>query len=300
MSSGFPYWQFHCDRWLSGKISAFTLAEQGLFLHFCMMAWVGDGLFEINPALLQRKFNMPSTDVQQALQGLVDCEVVYREGEHYGIKFIDEQLEALHEKRGKLSKAGARSAEVRAAAREKKKEQKSKGKVTREEKNVEQVFNNCSTDVEPQTPSKNPPKQSYGEFGKVKLTDEEHAKLAERYGDKLETAIDFLDSYMESKGKRYASCYAVMKKGGWVWEKVGVGLEDTMPPGETVATIPTTEGPLDITTGKVAEWKANFPRCDVPATLVECAAVLKEKPLPKRDSLKYCAGQVVYWHNRGA
>ncbi len=142
MSNGFPYWQFHSDRWLSGKISAFTLAEQGLFLHFCMAAWIGDGRFEVNQALIQRKFNMCSTDVQQALDGFLDCGVMYREDSCYRIKFMDEQLETLHEKRGKLSKAGHESAKARA------KNKKSRVKVTREEKNVEQVFNKCSTNVE--------------------------------------------------------------------------------------------------------------------------------------------------------
>lgn len=63
-------------------------------------------------------------------------------------------------------------------------------------------------------------KGKYGEFGHVTLTSEEHAKLQIHYGSKLDQAIDVLDSYMESKGKKYKSCYATMKKGGWVWEKV--------------------------------------------------------------------------------
>jgi hypothetical protein len=62
-------------------------------------------------------------------------------------------------------------------------------------------------------------KKPYGEMGKVMLTDEEHAKLAESYGGRLASAIEVLDTYIASKGKRYASHYAVMKRGGWVWEK---------------------------------------------------------------------------------
>ena len=70
------------------------------------------------------------------------------------------------------------------------------------------------------TPQKKLP---FGEFGKVMLTEDEHAKLKVSYGDLLEKAIDLLDSYMASKGKKYTSCYATMKKEGWVWEKVFVG-----------------------------------------------------------------------------
>lgn len=60
-------------------------------------------------------------------------------------------------------------------------------------------------------------KKSYGEFGKVKLTDEEHNKLKDSYGKDLDVAIGILDDYLASKGKKYASHYAVMKKNGWVW-----------------------------------------------------------------------------------
>ena len=60
-------------------------------------------------------------------------------------------------------------------------------------------------------------KKSYGEFGKVKLTDPEYAKLKESYGKDLDVAIGILDDYLASKGKKYASHYAVMKKNGWVW-----------------------------------------------------------------------------------
>lgn len=60
-------------------------------------------------------------------------------------------------------------------------------------------------------------KKSYGEFGKVKLTDLEYEKLKESYGKDLDVAIGILDDYLASKGKKYSSHYAVMKKNGWVW-----------------------------------------------------------------------------------
>jgi len=61
---------------------------------------------------------------------------------------------------------------------------------------------------------------AYGELLNVKLTDEEHAKLKLAYGQALDDAIDILDAYIASKGKKYKSHYAVMKRGGWVWDKV--------------------------------------------------------------------------------
>ncbi len=62
-------------------------------------------------------------------------------------------------------------------------------------------------------------KKSYGEFGKVKLTDEEYNKLKDSYGKDLDVAIGILDDYLASKGRKYASHYAVMKKNRWVWEE---------------------------------------------------------------------------------
>jgi len=63
-------------------------------------------------------------------------------------------------------------------------------------------------------------KKQHGEFGKVTLTDDEFSKLQKSYGQLLNQAIETLDAYMASKGKKYESCYAVMKKNGWVWVKV--------------------------------------------------------------------------------
>lgn len=54
-------------------------------------------------------------------------------------------------------------------------------------------------------------KSPYGEFGRVKLTDEEKNKLDERLGEKnTELLITELDSYIASKGKRYSSHYATI------------------------------------------------------------------------------------------
>ena len=64
-------------------------------------------------------------------------------------------------------------------------------------------------------------KKRYGEFKNVHLTDDEHSKLTERMGvERLESGINILDSYIEQKGRRYKSHFAVMKEGGWVWERV--------------------------------------------------------------------------------
>ena len=75
------------------------------------------------------------------------------------------------------------------------------------------MFNTCSTHVDT--------KKGYGEFKNVKLTDEEYAKLNLIHGKtRLEAGIEILGDYMESKGKRYKSHYAVLKKDSWVWTRI--------------------------------------------------------------------------------
>jgi hypothetical protein len=63
-------------------------------------------------------------------------------------------------------------------------------------------------------------KKAFGEFERVKLTDEEFNKLNDIYGLKINEAIQILDDYLEYKGHKYKSHYAVMKKNNWVYNKV--------------------------------------------------------------------------------
>lgn len=66
-------------------------------------------------------------------------------------------------------------------------------------------------------------KKSYGEMGKVKLSDDEVIKLKDLYKEKFDKAVEVLDNYLASKGDKYKSHYAVMKKGNWVFIKVVCG-----------------------------------------------------------------------------
>lgn len=72
-------------------------------------------------------------------------------------------------------------------------------------------------------PSEQNQKKAYGRYKHVMLTDNEGHELRKIYGEDLELAIDFLDSYIENDGrqsKRYKNHAAVLRTGGWVWEKV--------------------------------------------------------------------------------
>lgn len=63
-------------------------------------------------------------------------------------------------------------------------------------------------------------KKGYGEFENVKLSKEELLKLAKKYKWRLGEAIARLDDYIEAKGDKYKSHYAVLKEQGWVWKDI--------------------------------------------------------------------------------
>lgn len=66
-------------------------------------------------------------------------------------------------------------------------------------------------------------KKPYGQNKFVMLTDEEGSKLRIAYKEDLELAISILDGYLENNPKarkKYKSHYSVLRRGGWVWNKV--------------------------------------------------------------------------------
>lgn len=151
MNNGFPYWQFHNDKWLTGKVSAFDLDEQGLFLQFCMAAWASHGVFNICSTSVQRRFRKSADWVADAVKAMSDVGILIADGSGYRIKFIDEQLAKLDAGRFLKSKAGKASAALR-AARNTESEESIQENTTQENtsvlKNVQQVLNGCSTGVE--------------------------------------------------------------------------------------------------------------------------------------------------------
>lgn len=70
------------------------------------------------------------------------------------------------------------------------------------------------------TPTEKTEKKSFGEFERVKLTEEEFNKLNDIYGIRIHEAIQILDDYLEYKGHRYKSHYAVLKRNNWVYNKI--------------------------------------------------------------------------------
>ena len=60
-------------------------------------------------------------------------------------------------------------------------------------------------------------KHKYGEYQHVLLTDKEHTRLIELYGDSLDEHIKILDEYIETSGKKYKNHSLVIQK--WVHDE---------------------------------------------------------------------------------
>jgi len=154
--NGFPYWQFHNERWLTGKVSSLDLDAQGLFLYFCMAAWASRGAFNICSTSVRLRFRKSAEWIADTLGVMVEIGILIEDGEKYRIKFIDEQIAEMNEMREKRSKAGKASAESRHNTRDEDntKEEERKGKVTTVLESVQHGSNKCSTHVDALKPPK--------------------------------------------------------------------------------------------------------------------------------------------------
>lgn len=92
----------------------------------------------------------------------------------------------------------------------------SNARVTLEERRGEEIREEESIDT---ATHKKPEKLIFGEFEKVRLTEEEHAKLVGRMNEhNTALLIAELDTYIASTGKRYSSHYATIL--AWARRKV--------------------------------------------------------------------------------
>jgi hypothetical protein len=227
--NGFPYWQFHNERWLTGKASSLDLDAQGLFLYFCMAAWASRGAFNICQTSVRLRFRKSAEWIADTLGVMVEIGILIEDGEKYRIKFIDEQIAEMNAMREKRSKAGKASAESRHNTRyeyntkeEVTKGKVRKGKVTTVLESVQHGLNKCSTHVDapkpPAEPIKAPPKQeaaipeclatvegfadafaAWVEFRaakRAKATERVKATILKRLSERPEQAVAALDTCM--------------------------------------------------------------------------------------------------------
>ena len=222
--NGFPYWQFHNERWLTGKVSSLDLDAQGLFLYFCMAAWASRGAFNICSTSVRLRFRKSAEWIADTLGAMVEIGILIEDGEKYRIKFIDEQIAEMNRMREKRSKAGKASAESRHNTRDEynTKEEVRKGKVTTVLESVQHGLNKCSTHVDalkpPAEPIKEPPKHeaaipeclatvegfadafaAWVEFRaakRAKATERVKATILRRLSERPEQAVAALDTCM--------------------------------------------------------------------------------------------------------
>lgn len=93
-------------------------------------------------------------------------------------------------------------------------------------------------------------KRSFGEFSNVKLSEIEHTKLINQYGDKVtKDFIEKVDAYVESTGKKYKSHYATILS--WIRKEPNIKKTD-----------------YNLDSQKIITWSgAQHPRCYIIATV---------------------------------
>jgi hypothetical protein len=148
MKNGFPYWQFHNERWLTGKVASFDLEAQGLFLQFCMAAWAGHGPFNICHTSIRLRFRKTAEWVAETVAAMLEVGILMRDGDQYRIKFIDAQFAAVTDTSDKRKAAGRASFIARRAPEHLTDIQEESNKSNKSNNGVEHMFNTCSTPVQ--------------------------------------------------------------------------------------------------------------------------------------------------------
>jgi hypothetical protein len=87
MAKELPYFKFEPSAWDNGNIQVCSLESKGLFIDICSMYWARMG--ELPYALALQKHCKGNTD---ALQELIDADVILVKEQQIIIEFLDEQL----------------------------------------------------------------------------------------------------------------------------------------------------------------------------------------------------------------
>lgn len=199
-----PYFKFMVNDYLSGKIQACSFSTQGIFINLISMIWKDKGLLEVDKAMLCRILRTTETELDDAVNELEKYDIItIGKNGKMTVKFISEQMEELTEAHSRRSLAGMQG-----------------GRGNKKSNALKPESNALQSESEEEAETKKE-KKPYGQYSSVKLTDEEHSKLVDKNGkDRLDCAIEVLDGYIASTGRKYKNHAAVLKDGSWVWEKV--------------------------------------------------------------------------------
>lgn len=97
----------------------------------------------------------------------------------------------------------------------------------------QQTANKQLTTKEESKKEKKINKVQFGEFSNVKLSEIEHKKLIDQYGDRVtQDFIEKLDAYVESTGKKYKSHYATILN--WIRKEPDIRKADHKKPIMTI------------------------------------------------------------------
>lgn len=103
MSKQLPYFQFEPAEWLTGDVSICSLEAQGLFVNIKCLYWQKDCKLSLSQVKKRYKYD-------DALQELIDEDIIKIKDDNIIIEFLDEQRTALLRRRQTNSKNGRKGA----------------------------------------------------------------------------------------------------------------------------------------------------------------------------------------------
>lgn len=106
MAKEIPYFKFFTGEWANGEITAESYEVQGVFINICSLYWNKEGSLKLN--FVRKKFK-----ANEAIDQLLESEIIKLEGDYLRIGFLDEQLSECESIRLRNSKAGKASASKR-------------------------------------------------------------------------------------------------------------------------------------------------------------------------------------------
>lgn len=101
------WFKFSPANWTMGRISKMPYEVQGAYLRLCCIYWNKECNLSIEDAKLELSF------VENAYNNLTHYGIVKLHEEHIQIEFLDEQYEAIMQRKAKLSKAGKKGVEAK-------------------------------------------------------------------------------------------------------------------------------------------------------------------------------------------
>jgi len=128
MAKEIPFFKFFVGEWANGDITAESYNTQGVFINICSIYWTKEG--ELTEKFIRKKIKD-----DEAINDLIESEIIKVVDGFIKISFLDEQLTECEDIRKRNSAAGKKSASKRA--------------LNKRSTGVKQAFNETSTKHQP-------------------------------------------------------------------------------------------------------------------------------------------------------